>query len=167
MRSRGRTKLVCLLLVLSVSAISSASTFKVIYTFQSNNTQDAALPEGQLLRDAKGNLYGTTVGGGTHGAGTVFELSPNSDGTWSESILYSFTYGADGGLPVSGLVMDGPGNLYGTTQQGGIFNHQCSTGCGTVFELSPSASGWTYTVLHSFTGYLSPILPQDFSSFQL
>jgi uncharacterized repeat protein (TIGR03803 family) len=138
--------------LLALTMPGSAASFKVIYTFQSSGSQDAALPEGQLIRDAKGDLYGTTVAGGAYGGGTVFELSPNADGTWSETILYSFTDGSDGGLPVAGLVFDDDGNLYGAAQQGGTFNHRCPGGCGVIFELSPSEGGWTYILLHTFSG---------------
>ena len=92
------------------------------------------MPMGSLVMDAKGNLYGTTWAGGMYGAGTVFKLTPTGD----ESILHSFSGQADGGSPMDGLVMDGQGNLYGTTLLGG--NTQCprhSGGCGVVFKITP------------------------------
>ncbi len=103
-----------------------------------NNAGDG--PEGTLIADSAGNLYGTTVGGGTGGGGTVFELSA---GTWNFSLLYSFTgdYG-----PRESLTMDSAGNLYGTTYTEGAYN------AGSVFKLTPSADGWTYTDLYDFTG---------------
>src|SRR5207245_831479 len=80
------------------------------------------------------------------GFGTVFELSPNADGTWTESVLYSFNANPDAQGPFGGVIFDAAGNLYGTTASGG------SSGDGTVFELSPVAGGgWTETVLYSFT----------------
>ena len=100
-------------------------------------------PAAALLRDGAGNLYGSTIEGGQHGAGgTVFELSPVAGG-WNFSVLYSFVRGVG---PFAPLTMDAVGDLYGTTVNGGIL------GFGTVFELSPSANGWTYNPLHDFTG---------------
>jgi uncharacterized repeat protein (TIGR03803 family) len=139
-------------LMLIFAACAAASQYKVIYTFQ--NTSDAYTPQSQMIADASGNLYGVTQFGGAHGLGTVFELSPNANGTWSESILYSFAESTDGGQPWAGLVMDKNGNLYGTTSAGG--NASCTPihgFCGTTFELSPNSNGtWTETVLVDFTG---------------
>jgi uncharacterized repeat protein (TIGR03803 family) len=125
---------------------SGGWTEKVLYNF--GNGTDGVGPEGRLLLDGAGNLYGTTFEGGIHGLGTAFELSPNGSGGWTERVLHSFGKGADGSYPYyNGLIFDGAGNLYGTTQEGGIH------GGGTVFELSPNGSGgWTETVLHSFGG---------------
>ncbi|MGB8888001.1 MAG: choice-of-anchor tandem repeat GloVer-containing protein [Candidatus Korobacteraceae bacterium] len=106
---------------------------------------DGYLPGSGLIIDAHGNLYGTTAGGGTHGDGTVFELSPRESGGWTETVLHSFGNGTDGQLPFASLIFDGAGNLYGTTTYGGIH------GYGTVFKLSPREDGtWEETVLHSF-----------------
>jgi len=106
-------------------------------------------PTGNLVPDRAGNVYGVTQGGGPNGWGAAFELSP-SGSSWTETILYGFQGGSDGGLPYSGLVFDRSGNLYGTaTARGGS---GCGQGCGTVFELSPSQSGWTYSVLYTFKG---------------
>lgn len=101
-----------------------------------------------LIFDGAGNIYGTTSGGGTFGAGVVFKVT-HSSGTWSETVLWNFTDGSDGGFPYSGLISDGAGNLYGVTCLGG------SEGNGVVYELSPSGSEWTQTVIYSFTGELS------------
>jgi uncharacterized repeat protein (TIGR03803 family) len=111
---------------------------------------DGAEPSAGLIFDAAGNLYGTTAGGGADGDGVVFKLEPNSDGTWTESVLHSFT-GTDGKSPVAGLVFDAAGNLYGTTVGGGA---GCGgSGCGVVWKLQPKFDGtWTESVLHSFTG---------------
>ena len=127
---------------------------KVLHIF--NNT---ASPWGNLVFDAAGNLYGTTAGGGGtgcggDGCGTVFELMPGANGDWTETILHSFK-GEDGEFPVSGLVFDGAGNLYGTTYYGGTGGCDLfgTLGCGTVFELTPGANGsWTETIVHSFSG---------------
>jgi uncharacterized repeat protein (TIGR03803 family) len=102
-------------------------------------------PTGNLVLDSSGNVYGVTQDGGANGWGSIFELS-FAGGSWTETILYSFQGGSDGGAPYSGLIFDGAGNLYGTATAKG------AGGNGTVFELSHKKSGWTYTVLYSFTG---------------
>jgi uncharacterized repeat protein (TIGR03803 family) len=155
-RFASLSALCCLSILFLFTVPARAASFKVIHTFQNDgNSNDGAWPQGDLVRDSAGNLYGTTASGGATDSGAVFELSPNSDGTWSESVLHSFAYDADGSSPAAGLIFDDQGNLYGTTQQGGIFTGlDCSlySGCGVVFELSPSASGWSYTVLQRFSG---------------
>jgi uncharacterized repeat protein (TIGR03803 family) len=99
-----------------------------------------------VILDSAGNLYGTTQAGGIYGHGSVFEVSPKVGGGWTEEVLHSFNdNGKDGYAPYSGLVFDTVGNLYGTTSEGGIYNH------GTVFEMSPKAGGgFTEVVLHNF-----------------
>ena len=89
--------------------------------------------------DRLGNLYGTTQIGGTSGNGTVFKVEAHSG---HETVLYSFSGGSDGALPYAGLVMDGPGNLYGTTQNGG------TSGDGTVFQVDPFHGGDRAPQLH-------------------
>jgi uncharacterized repeat protein (TIGR03803 family) len=125
-------------------------TEQVLHSFN-NNGADGSLPAAGLIFDAAGNLYGTTVNGGTGsncvlGCGTVFELTPAAGGGWTEQVLHSFNNnGADGSTPFAGLIFDAAGNLYGTTFAGGTY------GYGTVFELTPAAGGgWTETVLHNF-----------------
>jgi hypothetical protein len=110
-----------------------------------------AQPQGTLIADAAGNLYGV-CDSGDPGPGLVYELIHNSDGSWTPSTLYTFTGGSDGANPISSLVFDGAGNLYGTTQYGGDLS--CGfDGCGVVFELSPSSGGtWNETVIHTFEG---------------
>jgi uncharacterized repeat protein (TIGR03803 family) len=137
---------------------SGAWTKKALYDFTGVNG-DGIYPSGNLLFDSAGNLYGTTqVGGNTDycsnyaaGCGIVFELTPTTSGPWKEKILYTFQ-AALGGVPTSGLIFDKAGNLYGTTQQGGL--NYCSVGpCGMVYELSPAAGGtWNETTLYQFTG---------------
>jgi uncharacterized repeat protein (TIGR03803 family) len=116
-------------------------TETVLYAFQ-GGTSDGEVPEGGVVFDTAGNLYGTTDFGGAHNLGTVYELSPAAGGGWTEQIIYSFAGGTDGGGPNGGLVFDTAGNLYGTTYDGGSEN------LGTVFELSPVAGGgWTKSVI--------------------
>ena len=120
----------------------------VLYNFAGGT--DGALPSGGVISDEAGNLYGTTSFGGEHIWGTVFELTPNPDGTWTNKILYSFTGGADGQGPSGGVVRDRAGNLFGTTFAGG------ATGYGTVFQLSPNVDGsWTFRSLHPFCSSLA------------
>lgn len=117
----------------------------LLYTFGNNGSSDGNTPLGSVVFDRAGNMYGTTQAGGTAGDGTVYELS-HTNGVWTESIIHSFAGGSDGILPVVGLAMDAAGNLYGTTNFGGAGS------VGTVYELTPSGSGWTETVLYSFRG---------------
>lgn len=105
-------------------------TEKVIHSFDTGN--DGAQPNGTLIRDSAGNLYGTTSNGGSSNWGAVFELSPGSGGTWTETILWNFANnGVDGVTPSSSLTFDSAGNLYGATKLGGTFDN------GTVFEVTP------------------------------
>jgi uncharacterized repeat protein (TIGR03803 family) len=118
-------------------------TEKILHTFRPG---DGVNPQGGLISDAAGNLYGTTEYGGVDGAGTVFELAPKADGHWTEKILLSFDSHNFGGFnPVAGLILDASGNLYGTTVSGGAYYY------GTVFELTPKAGGdWAEKVLQNF-----------------
>jgi hypothetical protein len=108
---------------------------------------DGAMPVGKLTFDSAGNLFGTTLSGGPLASGNVFELT-QSAGSWTESSLYAFTGGSDGGFPVMPLSLDSAGNLYGTTAAGGDPN--CA--CGVLFKLTSTAGSWNESVLHSFTG---------------
>jgi len=115
----------------------------------SNHGGDGTYPHAGMVLDSHGNLYGTTLGGGSSGNGTVFELTPNSQGGWTETILHSFN-GTYGSQPSGGVVIDASGNLYGTTYFGGG-SPACNAGCGLVYELAvKSGGGWTYKVLHDF-----------------
>jgi len=121
-------------------------TAKVLHSF---NAADGAYPWfGSLILDGAGNLYGTTLRGGTYGAGVVFELTPTMEGNWTETVLHSFSQnGTDGYFPFGGVIFDATGSLYGTTWIGG------SNDAGTVFELTPTGDGnWTETLLHTFGG---------------
>ncbi|HEY6765295.1 MAG TPA: choice-of-anchor tandem repeat GloVer-containing protein [Candidatus Sulfotelmatobacter sp.] len=132
--------------ILACATCAGAQTFKVLYSF-TGGTDGGGVWSGVVM-DKQGNLYGTTSGGGAYGYGTVFELSPNSDGTWAETVLHSFKNGdPDGQEPDANLIFDAAGNLYGTTPTGGKHN------VGSVFELTPSASGWSLTLIYSFGGY--------------
>jgi len=128
-------------------------TQTVLYSFAGG--ADGAQPHGGLLLDSSGNLYGTTNFGGNakclNGCGTVFKLTQGSS-TWTESVLYTFSGGSDGQQPNARLLLDGQGNLYGTTMQGGNISAVCPSGCGTVFRLAPTSGSWNKTVLHAFNG---------------
>jgi uncharacterized repeat protein (TIGR03803 family) len=132
-------------LVLAPGALA-ASAQKVLHSFTGGS--DGSQPRQTMVFDQAGNLYGTTSGGGAYGYGTVFELTPNSDGSWTEHVLHSFTGGSDGDFPSwGGLAFDTANNLYGATVLGGKYDE------GTIFELSPNSDGtWTESVLHQFTG---------------
>ncbi len=134
-----------------ISRSGSQFTETVLYNFSGG--LDGGQPVDSLVFDAAGDLYGTTTFFGENGVGTVFELSPSSGAEWTETTLYTFTGGSDGGRPFGGVIFDHAGNLYGTTQVNGN-NGLCNgVGCGTVFELSPQGSGnWTFSVLLAFDG---------------
>lgn len=141
--------------------------FEALYNFCAvTGCFDGGLSESSLIFDAAGNLYGTTSQGGNsdgcgHGCGTVFKLT-NSGGLWTETVLYSFSGGSDGGIPIAGLVFDAAGNLYGTTSAGGNSTY-CAGGCGVIFRLRRAANGtWKEKVLHTFcagTGCLGGGVP--------
>jgi uncharacterized repeat protein (TIGR03803 family) len=123
-------------------------TESVLYAFQPQPF--ASLVPSALAFDSSGNLYGTTQNGGANGFGSVFELTPNEGGTWTESDLYSFENSSDGGYPSSGVVFDAAGNMYGETSYGGSFT--CSkVGCGVIFELTPQAGAtWSEKTAYTF-----------------
>lgn len=158
-------------LLIVTCGVAVAQQYQVLWNF-GTSANDGQWPVASLIFDRAGNLYGTSQFGGNStncgpsGCGTVFELSPSSNGGWTETVLYSFCSNYDSGdcedgfKPQAGLLIDEAGNLYGTTTGGGT--SLCGTGlygCGTVFEVSPpSAPGgvWTETVLHSFcTNYVN------------
>jgi uncharacterized repeat protein (TIGR03803 family) len=122
----------------SLFEITPAGVESTIYNFTGGADGGEPLFE-TLVRDALGNFYGTAAGGGAHNFGVVFEVTPSG----TETVLYSFTGGADGATPSGGVVLDAEGNLYGTTGDGGRYNQ------GTVFKVTP---GGIETVLHSFSG---------------
>ena len=118
--------------------------FRTIYSFAGQ--PDGSFPYGALLFGRSGNIYGTTYYGGTNNIGAVYELCTRPVGECAEKVLYSFQGGTDGNSPISNLVIDNSGKLYGTTSEGG-------SGSGTIFKLSPGGGGqWTETVVHPFQG---------------
>ena len=115
----------------------------MLYAFRGGT--DGIKPIG-LVFDPAGNIYGTTSAGGAYGGGTAYELTSSGSG-WTESVLHSFGGDGDGSVPYkSVMVFDNAGNLYGTTYFGG------SNNVGTVFQLTPSGSGWIENVIYSFQG---------------
>lgn len=132
-----------------------AWTFRLLYSFRGGT--DGMSPQ-SLIFDAAGNLYGVTEGEYGDDGGTIFELSPENNGTWKEKVLHYFGFQDQAGyFPMGGVTFDAAGNLYGITQDGGPYGSSCNPinrfypGCGTVFELSPGSNGeWTETVLHEF-----------------
>jgi uncharacterized repeat protein (TIGR03803 family) len=130
-----------------LTSAASASSTKVIYSFAGGN--DGEYLDTDLVMDSAGNIYGTTVQGGKHSSGTVFQLSPSGTG-WTHTVLYSFTGSADGAEPYKGVTLDSQGNLYGSTVAGG--SGSCDGGCGVVYKLTNSGGSWTQSVIHSFTG---------------
>ena len=146
-----RIYFICLFLCLTTFAArpAHAQTETVLYNFCSQyNCSDGEAPGGNLTSNG-GNFYGTTGFGGLYGDGTVFELSPNGNGGWNETVLYNLCsnqpFCFDGRYPTySSVIFDSQGNLYGTTVWGGADNY------GEVFELSPAGASWTEAVLFSF-----------------
>lgn len=131
-------------LVYELSSTGSGWQEKVLHMFGGGS--DGKGPVANLIMDERGNLYGTTSGGGAFGGGTAFELIRDAaSGGWAETILHSFNQsGQDGSTPDAALARDPQGNLYGTTFFGGF-------GYGTVFELSPGANGqWMESILLAF-----------------
>ncbi|MFZ0311872.1 MAG: choice-of-anchor tandem repeat GloVer-containing protein [Candidatus Korobacteraceae bacterium] len=120
--------------VFELSPSDGGWNFNLLYGLPGN--RDDPGPEGTLLMDSAGNLYGTTLKQGAHELGNVFKLTP-SDGAWNYTSLYDFAGGTDGAYPTGVLVMDTRGNLYGTTSEGGNVTQDCQYGCGVVFEIAP------------------------------
>jgi uncharacterized repeat protein (TIGR03803 family) len=122
---------------------SAGPKYKVLHAF--GKGRDGGGVWGSVAFDSKGNLYGTTSGGGAKGYGTVFKLARHANGQWAESVLHSFGKNDPGGCePFGGPALDAAGNVYGTTQLCGLHH------AGVAFELTPQADGWRETVLHNF-----------------
>lgn len=134
----------------TVFKLDTSGRLTVLHRFSGS---DGASPTTDLVIDSSGNLYGTTGAGGSsdcayYGCGTVFKL----DTSGTLTVLHSFSGFSDGGWPYAGLVMDSSGNLYGMTVTGWGGSNACLLyGCGTVFKLDTSGSG--FTVLHVIAGY--------------
>jgi len=135
--------------------LDPAGTETVLHSFTAG--PDGAFPNGTLVRDSAGTLYGTAAQGGLAGAcgglgcGVVFKISS----TGQHRVLYTFTGGIDGGEPVAGLIRDSAGNFYGTASLGGI-SGGCGIGCGVVFKLTPAGQE---SVLYTFQGGLDGGVP--------
>jgi uncharacterized repeat protein (TIGR03803 family) len=136
--------------VVMLPCVPASGKEKVLHTFQGGS--DGLAPEGTLIRDKAGNLYGATLegGGGTdcfegtdYGCGTIYRIGPND----AEVVVHAFAGGCDGALPNAGLVADKSGNFYGTTGLGGVCNND--EGYGTVYKLTPDG---TESVVYAFTG---------------
>lgn len=127
---------------------SPVGNLRVLHHF---GEDDGEYPDTDLVMDAEGNLYGMTVQGGDFNSGTVFRLARTPAG-WEESVLYSFTSGADGGQPYGGVTLDEAGNIYGTTVVGGSYAGCPEDGCGVAWKLTKSGSGYTHSVIHAFQG---------------
>ncbi len=163
--------------VFELNAGDGRPEFRIIHTFGSNGTNDGRNPQGPLIADKRGALYGTTAGGGDFsrcwgsGCGTVYKLQPSQAG-YAEIVLYRFHYDppaspiavADGADPVGGVISDDKGDLYGTTSWGGMLGQHGSkciqyegptTGCGTIFKLTPTRSGYAEEIFpfHGSDGY--------------
>jgi uncharacterized repeat protein (TIGR03803 family) len=128
--------------VLAATRSACAQQETVFFNFDNGGENSGSAPYSALVSDSAGNFYGTEYGSS---AGLVYELSPAAGGGWTQEILHTFTLNStDGNMPLGGVILDGAGNLYGTTCAGG--NNQY----GTVFELKRTKNGWAEFILHSF-----------------
>src|SRR5579875_3796713 len=138
----------------------SGWVLSVLRSFQGGG--DGGLPEARIVFGPDGTLYGTTIGGGAYGYGTVYKLQPRSNACptifceWTETVLHSFSgYPDDGASPSrDDVVFDSSGNIYGATYNGGNSGYTCANDspCGTVYELTHSSQGWSESVLYNFEG---------------
>ncbi len=147
--------------VFELSQVDGVWQETILYSFGASSN-DASFPTGSLaINTATGTLFGTTTLGGRNGSGALFELT-NSDGSWSESILYNFDFKLKGLNPNGSPVLDTSGNLYGTTAGGGSLSCNINQSyCGVLYRLSPPAHpnlsmAWNYTALHYFTPNQTP-----------
>jgi hypothetical protein len=146
--------------VFELSPSGSSWTYKLLYAFTGG--ADGGAPSA-IVMDGSGNLLGATNTGGyvnanvcyneavySNGCGVVFELSPASGGTWTESTLYSFLGGNDGAQPIGTIALDPSGNIFGIADNAGV------NGEGTLFEVSKSSGSWTETVPYAFPAQVAP-----------
>lgn len=138
--------------VFRLAPSGSGWTESTLHVFNPN-AGDGCNPVAGLTIDMVGDLYGTTSNGGVQNGGTVFEVVPQPNGTWTETVLYALSSGLGYAGPSGAVTLDASGNLYGTTYGGGAY------GLGAVFKLTPSGSGWSYTSLHDFSGYADGEFP--------
>jgi uncharacterized repeat protein (TIGR03803 family) len=142
LRTRGCVFLIVAALTVLSGVAWATTRYQTLHRF---NHRDGDLVFAGLIFDGAGNLFGTTMEGGDFNDGVVFKLTPNADGSWTYSELYSFTGGMDGAVPFSGVVMDGVGNLYGAASGGGAHKG------GVIFKLSQTPAGaWAETTIYSF-----------------
>ena len=146
------------IVTLALGALANASTESTLITFTETTN---FWPQGALLEDSAGNLYGTARGGGANGVGAIYEISPpaTSGGAWTMTTLYSFqAFGTGGWVPISDLVRDQKGNLYGAFYYGG--DPTCM--CGGIYKLTPptvSGGAWTEAAIYTFKGGSDGRLP--------
>jgi uncharacterized repeat protein (TIGR03803 family) len=157
-RGRATGQVLAIALLIFIITPSAKATDNVLFSFKGI---DGAVPDGTVIFDSEGNLYGTTLESAPSancpsGCGTVFKLTRTAEEVWSETLLHEFTGGDDGINPYAGLVFDSHGNLYGTTFFGGGTDSTDAygdRGCGIVFMLSPTEGDrWKETVLYRFQG---------------
>jgi uncharacterized repeat protein (TIGR03803 family) len=132
--------------VFKLSRTEDGWRMDTIYRFKGGD--DGAYPKGGLVLDRSGTLYGTTIGGGPDGMGTVFKLTPTETG-WDETVIHTFYQPErdhEGMMPMAALTIDARGTLYGTAAAGGL------RGEGVVFALTRLDAGWTERVLYNFSG---------------
>jgi uncharacterized repeat protein (TIGR03803 family) len=146
----NRVLLLGVLVFGALAGLASAQTENILFSFTETGS---FWPQGSVVEDSKGNLYGATEGGGTYGVGTIYELSPpaQAGGAWTQTTIYNFlSWGSTGYVPSSDLIIDSTGALYGVTYYGG--DSRCL--CGVLYKLVPPAKqggAWTQQVLHAFT----------------
>jgi uncharacterized repeat protein (TIGR03803 family) len=133
--------------VFELTPTGSGWTETILYSFGGDGVH-GAYPLAGVILDEHGNLYGTTSAGGLPNHGIVFELTPSSNGTWTETVLHAFNGSPDGDSPLASVIMDSQGNLYGTTALGGLATTPCRS-CGVIYKIDSSHNE---SILWSFTG---------------
>ena len=133
----------------TVFEYSASGSYSILHNFAGPPT-DGTQPTAGLTLDGKGNLYGTTHSGGPNGEGTVYKLSPASDGSWTETTIHNFNVTVQGQNPYAGVLLDGAGNLYGTTFVAG------AVGFGCLYKITPAGN---LSVLHAFGTYPDGEMP--------